>query len=120
MNARIDAFNQVQFPLQAKHLPGPQNCKQHEQQQGQHRHQASHEGRAPWRGLILRRQGRRLLRVHHHRQVMSEVFSAPMPGIMLVFMWCMTQIEPDITMTSRTSVNTSAIMFQPPSAFEFK
>ena len=40
-------------------------------------------------------------------------------GIMLAFMWYMTQIEPVSTMNSRMTVNSIAIMFQPPSDFEF-
>jgi len=49
----------------------------------------------------------------------TEPPSLPMLGIMLAFMWYMTQIEPVSTMNSRMAVRIRAIMFQPPSDFEF-
>jgi len=44
---------------------------------------------------------------------------APDMGIMLLFMWYMTQIVPDRVMTTSTTVKIIASMVQPPSDLEF-
>ena len=88
-----DLFDQLEFPGAAFDLPDAQRHEPGEQQQ---------------RDQACDVDGRARSRVHH-------MSAAACIGIMFVFMWYITQIDPLSVMTTRMIVKISAIIVQPPS-----
>ena len=109
MHALLDPFDQGQLPLQSVELP----CAEGEEAQAHQ--QGAGGGEPPGRGRTGRwREG---ARGGHHGACL--IISVIMPGIMLWFMWYMTQIEPDNMITTSIRVNSMASIDQPCSTLEF-
>lgn len=109
MHALLDAGNEIELPGPALDLPG---AEREEAGKGQGRaDRQSHPGRraaraAGWRAVAGAGVWRR------GRQGMFFMSCTDM-GIMLAFMWYMTQSDPASVMTTSTIVKISASMFQP-------
>ena len=100
-DTRIDPGDEIELPAQPLHLPDPEADEQRRAEQRER-----HQHRSPHSAARGRRQ--------HVRHGMFRMSAADI-GIMLVLRWYITQVEPESTMTRMMTVNSSAIIDQPPS-----